>query len=557
MSTLDVDSIRPRLPRAGGSTRRSFLRTALAGGTGLFLAPNLWSRQPAPATARGVVWHDRRGDGRRRPGDPGVPGVAVSNGRDITVTDEAGRWSLPVEGEATTFFVIKPRGWMTSRDVHNLPRFHYHHQPAGSPRQRFPGIPPTGPLPESIDFPLRPHDEPNRFKAVICGDPQPRNEREVGYLAQTVIPDLAGTDAAFGVSLGDIAFDDLATYDPLNAAFGLIGVPWHNVLGNHDLNFDSPDNRHANETFRRVYGPTYYAFDHGPVHFVVLNNIEWLGPDPERPQWTGNYRGQLGSRQLEFVPRDLERVPPDRLVVLLMHIPLQRGFDLVPGSQTADRQALYRLLESRPHTLSFSAHTHWHRHLFVDAEDGWRGAQPHHHIITGTLCGSWFGGAPDEFGVPHSIMSDGTPRGYLELEFDGNSYRMDGYRSLGRSRDLQMHIELPEQVVRAQVHETAVTVNVFNGSERSRVQLRCGPGDAWRPLHPVREPDPRFVRLRERDAALQPPYRGLPQPLQECTHLWRGSLPQNLPAGTHLVEVVATDMFGNTHHGRRPLRVVG
>jgi hypothetical protein len=541
----------------GGITRRGFLRTALAGGAGLVYAPYLWARDPVPAQARGVVWHDQRGEGRRRPDDPGVPGVAVSNGRQITVTDELGRWSLPVEGEATTFFVIKPRGWMTRKNDQNLPRFHYHHQPAGSPRQRFPGVPPTGPLPESIDFPLRSREEPDRFKALFCGDPQPRNDREVRYLAQTVVPELAGNEAAFGVSLGDIAFDDLATFEPLNAALGLIGVPWHNVLGNHDLNFDAPDNRHANETFRQVYGPTYYAFDHGPVHFVVLNNVEWLGPDPQRPQSTGNYRGMLGERQLEFVARDLERVPREQLVVLLMHIPLQRGFAPNRASQTADRQALYRLLEARPHTLSFSAHTHWHRHLFIGEEDGWRGAEPHHHIIAGTLCGSWFGGAPDEFGVPHATMSDGTPRGYLELEFDGPRYRMDGYRSFGRPRDYQMHIEAPEQVLRPQLSEVAVTVNVFNGSERSQVRMRCGAGEPWRELEKIDEPDPRFLRLRERDATPQPPYRALPQPLSECPHLWRGRLPVDLPAGTHLVEVLATDMFGNTHQGRCPLRVLG
>ena len=56
-----------------------------------------------------------------------------------------------------------------------LPRFHYHHQPAGSPPQRFSGLDPTGPLPESIDFALVPRHEPDRFKALFCGDPQPRD----------------------------------------------------------------------------------------------------------------------------------------------------------------------------------------------------------------------------------------------------------------------------------------------------------------------------------------------------------------------------------------------
>lgn len=553
-TTDDKPILRPPLT-SGGLTRRLFLRTTLAGSFGLLLAPRVWVRAAQPAHAQGTVFHDRSGSGQRRSGDPGVAGVAVSNGREVTLTDEQGRWRLPVEEDATSFFVIKPRGWRTRLSSHNLPRGYYHHQPEGSPKQRFAGIAPTGPLPDSIDFALTPQVEDDRFKAIICGDPQPRNALEVDYLAQTVVPELRGTDAAFGVSLGDIAFDNLRTLEPLSEAFGLIGVPWHNVLGNHDLNFDAPDNRHANETFRRVFGPTWYAFNHGPVHFIVLNNVEWLGSEPDQPQSGANYRGGLGERQVEFVAQDLKLVPADQLVVLFMHIPLQRGFDAIPRGQTRDRHALYRLLENRPYTLSFSAHTHWHAHRFCGAEDGWRGAQPHHHIITGTLCGSWFGGAPDERGVPHATMSDGTPRGYLELEFDGHRYTMDGYKSLGRSREYQMHIEAPAEVRGAEIASTTVTVNVFNGSERSTVKWRCGTGDSWRPLQKVEEADPRFVRLRERDQNLQPPYRALPQPMANCLHLWRGTLPADLTAGTHLIEVVAEDMFGRTHRGSRPLRV--
>jgi hypothetical protein len=41
-----------------------------------------------------------------------------------------------------------------------------------------------------------------------------------------------------------------------------------------------------------------------------------------------------------------------------------------------------------------------------------------------------------------------------------------------------------------------------------------------------------------------------------CPHLWRGFLPGGLQPGTHLIEIVATDQFGNTHHGQQALRVL-
>lgn len=537
-------------------TRRKFVQT-LAAGTALIFAPNIWAQRKSPTHAEGFVFHDRDGIGKRARDARGIAGVPVSNGRDICVTDRKGRWRLPIEDEQTTFFVIKPRDWTTPLSKENLPLGYYIHQPEGSPKLQFPGVAPTGRLPDSIDFPLVQRRESDRFKALICGDPQPRNLTEVGYLAQTVVPHLAGTDAMFGVSLGDIAFNDLSTFEPLNEAMGLIGIPWHNVVGNHDLNYDATAIHHATETFRRVYGRTYYSFDCGPVHFLVLNNVEMM-PRQEEPKHGPRYRRRLGERQLEFIKNDLKLVPQDRLVVLMFHIPLDHGFDasgpLSPHTQ--DRQLLYQLIEHRPHTLSFSAHTHNHNHLFLGNGDGWNGAQPHHHVNTGTLCGSWFGGAPDEHGIPHGTMADGTPRGYLEVEFDGNSYNIDGYRVLQRPRTDQMNIIIPVEINYAQAGATPLYVNVFNGSARSKVQMRCGAGDQWRELERAHELDPSFVHLAERDHAIPPPNYRLTTPVK-CSHLWRCPLPASLPTGTHPIEVVATDMFGNQHRELRPIRIVG
>lgn len=206
---------------------------------------------PAAAAAReakGLVFADANGNGLRDPDERGLAGVAVSNGREIVETDAAGRWRLPVD-EDTIFFVIKPAGWATPVDAEGLPRFYYLHKPAGSPRLEHAGALPTGPLPASIDFALRERAEPARFTALLFGDTQTRNQQEIDYLAHDLIEGLVGSEAAFGVTLGDILFDDLAHYDALNAAVGQIGIPWHNVLGNHDENIDAADDAHADETF--------------------------------------------------------------------------------------------------------------------------------------------------------------------------------------------------------------------------------------------------------------------------------------------------------------------
>src|ERR1700676_3861334 len=98
-------------------TRRDVIT---GGGAALTLASAgsslMSSMEPASAhgngalTVTGVVFEDRSGSGRREPGDPGIPGVLVSNGRDVVKTDRDGRYALPV-GEETIIFVIKPTGY--------------------------------------------------------------------------------------------------------------------------------------------------------------------------------------------------------------------------------------------------------------------------------------------------------------------------------------------------------------------------------------------------------------------------------------------------------------
>lgn len=191
------------------------------------------SRRPAAwctTTANGNQTFDE--------GDEPLAGIRVSNGHQIVRTNDQGVYELTVDDD-NILFVIKPRNWRTPLSEDMLPRFYYIHKPNGSPDLRYGGVEPTGPLPESVDFPLYPQEEPDDFKAILFGDTQPRNQREVDWIAHDVVEELVGTDASFGVTLGDIAFNDLTTMEPLNRTIALLGIPWYNVAGNHDINFDA------------------------------------------------------------------------------------------------------------------------------------------------------------------------------------------------------------------------------------------------------------------------------------------------------------------------------
>lgn len=491
-------------------------------------------------SASGYVFHDENENREFDSGENGIANIGVSNGREIVLTDKNGRFILPFT-DSTVFFVIKPSGWKAPFDENNLPQFYYIHQPSASPDFHYAGIDPTGDLPGSIDFPLYRQREPDEFRAILFADTQPRDQTEINYIAHDVVEELVGIDASFGVTLGDILFDDLSLFHSINQTIGLIGIPWYNVVGNHDINFDAVNDYWSNETFKSVYGPPYYSFNYGSVHFLVLDDVEWLGVQPEGAR---KYRGGLDDQQLEFIRNDLSLIHENQLLVLLMHIPL---IDVM------NRQDLYRLIEKRPFCMSISGHTHYQKHVFIMKEDGWQGAQPHHHLINVTVSGSWWEGAFDERGIPHTTMRDGAPNGYSIISFDGNTYDIT-YKAASQPSDYQLSIYTPEEIDAEALDSVKVIVNVFAGNERSKVEMKVDAA-GWTTMTRVEQKDPYFLAMKALEASETPPTgRKLPEAIN-TNHIWEASLPKGLDPGLHEISVRTTDMFGKVYSGKRAFQV--
>ncbi len=529
----------------------------------------------AGETARGVVFNDLNANGARDDGEPGLGGVRVSNGVQVVLTDPDGSYELPVDDD-TIVFVAKPRGWQTRYDDKNLPRFYYIHKPAGSPDDSFKyaGVDPTGPLPESIDFPLVSAPEPDDFTAILIGDPQPYTREEVRYFANDIVAELIDTGAAFGMSMGDIVGDDLALFEHMNNVQAAVGVPWYNVYGNHDMNFHSPDDEHADETFERVYGPTDYAFQYGSVHFLPLDNVIYRGAvrDGADNVTSGGYTGGLLPHQLEFVRNYAATVPKTERIVVCTHIPLANPNEVEQG--TPELAELMQILAEYPHTVSFSAHTHYQRSDSIDTKGRVAKASHthdhvhddhgdhehdhdhgplhlHHNIVTGS--GSWYRGPFDESGMPMTPMRDGVPNGYVIAKFSGNEYSVR-YKAARMPADYQLAIYTAE-VIPAADTAAEVLANVFNGDEQSKVRMRVrGKGD-WVKMQQTEQLWPPYVAARERDVAYEDrPYRDLPEP-QTTPHIWKARLPAGLAAGVHVLEVETTDRFGQTDRDFRLIEV--
>ena len=501
---------------------------------------------PAQDTATGFAFLDTNRNGARDAGERGMAGVCVSNGEQVVQTDPEGRWSLPVAPESA-IFVIKPSGYQLPVNHTQIPRHYYLHNPEGSPELEVPGIPPSGPLPDSIDFALHEHPETAPFKGLFFGDTQARGLREVNFVTHDVVEECIGTDAIFGVSLGDIVADDPALFEEIGESIAQIGIPWYNVFGNHDNNRAAAEHKYTDDTFERFFGPSTYAFEYGEVAFIPLNNIYF-------PPGDGGYTAAFTEQQLAFVKNYLTFVPKDKLVVLMMHVPIVR---------CEKRDEMLALLADRPNTLSIAAHTHTQIHAFLDGESGWKGPGEHHHFINATVSGSWWCGSFDERGIPHATMNDGAPNGYSIITFDGNRYSIE-FKAASRPADYQMNIYLADDVPEAALAKTEVLVNVFAGSERSTVEMRVGEADAWSAMEYTITIDPECLRMHEQSPYLDMELEGkkldtvfgwkMDYP-SKSRHMWKATLPAGLPTGTHTLTVRTTDMFGQVHTGRRIFRV--
>ena len=383
--------------------------------------------------AKGLVFHDLNSDGLYNIGDSALVGVKVSNGTQIVKTDSEGHYEISIKAGGC-LFVIKPSGFHTPINKNQLPQFFYLHKPKGSIKLKFKGSPPSGPLPKSIDFPLYSEREPAEFKILLFGDPQPKNNEQVDYVTRDVVEELIGDKSAFGITLGDIAEDDLNTFETINQSIAMIGIPWYNVIGNHDLNLDAKKRTDINETFEKTYGPSYYSFDYGQVHFVVLDNIDWASPTKKKEKW--HFEPKFGEQQLEFLKKDLSMIPKSQMLVVMMHVPIV---------DVNDKSVFFDLIKSRPYCVSVSGHTHDHRHLFLGKKEGFHGKEKHHHIVNVTVCGSWWSGSLGENKVPISTMSDGAPNGYSIMTFDKDGYKLD-FKAAGQSANEQLRIHLPMSI---------------------------------------------------------------------------------------------------------------
>ncbi|HYC28885.1 MAG TPA: calcineurin-like phosphoesterase C-terminal domain-containing protein, partial [Chitinophagaceae bacterium] len=339
---------------------------------------------------------------------------------------------------------------------------------------------------------------------IIWADPQVKNAKDVQKMMDAPVPcvkkylaTLSAGTLIHGITVGDIVWDELKLFDEYNKAVAQMNIPFFQCLGNHDMDYRKGGDETSDDTFQLTYGPTYYSFNRGQVHYVVMDNVRYLGKERD-------YDGWVQQNQLDWLQKDLQFVPKDKLIVLCLHIPVHSG--------TKNRDALYALLEDRQVHI-MSGHTHYN----VNALNG--NIYEHNH---GTVCGAWWTGA---------ICEDGTPNGYGIYKVKGTDLSWH-YQSTGQTADHQMRIYATEY----SGTEKQVVVNVWNADPAWKTEYWVD-GVSKGPLEQFEGFDNDAYKSMLGPELPKP--RGFAEP-KKTKHLFKAII----PSGGKEVKVVVTDRFG-------------
>ena len=250
-----------------------------------------------------------------------LSGVQVSDGINIIATDLEGNFAIDSEIPLGYLFVITPNGYEPATYLQSRPKFWE-----------------TAKSGDRIQFRLRKIENDAPIGIIAVADPQISNRcGDVERLKQMYLPEVnraidslrnKGTDPIV-MTLGDVVCDYFVargygyTLDKFNEDFKVKAALYH-TMGNHDNDPFKSGDIYGASTWHDINGPSYYSFNRGGVHFLVLDNIVSVneGAAPGVPGNRSTHTA-LTKEQLDWVAKDLAALPDKNIpVVVTMHAPL-------------------------------------------------------------------------------------------------------------------------------------------------------------------------------------------------------------------------------------------
>lgn len=362
--------------------------------------------------------------------DGPVPGVVVSDGVEVTVTNEQGIYQLQSDKEWGYVFISVPAGYEVPAEG-VLPQFYKMMKGDASTAER-------------VDFSLTAVDGQDDYKVLVLGDMHLANR--TGDLKQfmeftsdlNAYRALHQQEKMYAIALGDMTWDlywysnSYALPEYLNTINSQVkGLQIFHTIGNHDYDYKATNDRDAESRFMDYIAPTYYSFNLGKVHYVVLDDIDCSNYDGTTSR---DYEKRVSAGQLSWLAKDLSHVDKSVPLVVVMHAqvfyPSQTDGFKVDHDVLNTTQLLNVLDGYKVHFIT----GHTHMNYNVTPDDAVTGGREVYEHNTGAICGSWWWSGYLTPGV--HLSPDGTPGGYAIWSVNGTDMEWM-YKATGWTEDYQ------------------------------------------------------------------------------------------------------------------------
>lgn len=358
-----------------------------------------------------------------------VANVVVSDGTEVTVTDDKGIYELKSAKKWGYVFISVPSGYEVAAEG-VFPQFYQTLKGAAD-------------VVEQKDFKLTKVDGQDRYKLFLLGDMHLANRTNDAAQFTQFTTDLNAYMAQhsgqkmYALTLGDMTWDlywyknnyALPQYrETINRQVKNLQI--YHTMGNHDNDFMTTSDYDAAVKYVDCIGPTFYSFNIGQVHYVVMDNIDCSAYDGTDSR---NYVKKLSNEQLKWLAKDLAYVDKSTPLIVAMHAqiykPTSTGFAF--DHDSANTEALLAALDG--YEVHFvTGHTHKVYNITPD-DDVVKGRDIHEHN-SGAICASWWWSGNRTPGVHVSI--DGAPGGYAIWDIDGTDFAWL-YKSTGWPEEYQ------------------------------------------------------------------------------------------------------------------------
>ena len=358
----------------------------------------------------------------------GLPGVVVSDGIDVVKTDSKGVYQLKSKKYHGYVFVSTPSGY---EPITNgiLPKFHALLKSGATVAER-------------VDFQLKKVDGQENHRMLMLGDihlaDRTDDKKQFGDFVKDINATVAATPGkVYAMTLGDMTWDlywlvnNYSFKEYLkDDASKIKGVMIYHTIGNHDHSMYYMGDFDTVKEYKEYIGPTYYSFNIGKVHYVVLDDVECTNSKPSTDDkgnkcYERSYDGHIVSDELTWLKKDLASVPNGTPLVVAMHIPL---YNENGTPRISESSAFENILKAYPEVHLYTAHTH----TIYNTDKLSTGHVFEHNA--GSICGTWWWSAKETPGV--HIGQDGSPGGYTVMDVTGTAFKWQ-YKATGAEVDYQ------------------------------------------------------------------------------------------------------------------------